>query len=360
MNESVSKAITFLRFPLIFMVVVLHALFTTLDVNTFFIYNFISTLMSNILARVAVPMFFAISGYLFFYKVVKFSLSVYGDKLRKRINSLLIPYVLWIAIFILAYFVIIKVNLISISGGKTVYDYAMIDYLLAFFNENVSENGAMVVFTGDGAPIAFHMWFIRDLMIACVLTPIIYALCRNVVVGGLVSVVLLVLWIMNMGLDASGHYYLSVITFFSVGAYLQLQNIQLQNLSNAWWLILVYIIGIVVECTLFHGIQPICMIWHNVNILIGIVVFFVVALKISSKVSMPVTLTESTFFVYGTHAMVILLLTKLAQRFVPQSDLLMTITYVLAPIVCTAMCVGVYVLAKLIMPRVTKVLTGGR
>lgn len=360
MNESVSKAITFLRFPLIFMVVVLHALFTTLNVNTLSVYGFMSTLMSNILARVAVPMFFAISGYLFFHKVVKFSLSIYGDKLKKRVNSLLIPYVLWIAVFILAYFVIIQANLVSMSGGKTVHDYEMVDYLFAFFNENVSENGAMAVLTGEGAPIAFHMWFIRDLMIVCIFSPIIYILCRNMILGGGVSVVLLALWIMNMGLDASGHYYLSAITFFSVGAYLQLQKIQLQNWGNAWWMILVYLIGAIVECILLQGTQPIYQIGHNINILIGIVAFFVAALKICSKVTMPVILTESTFFVYGSHAMVILLFTKLVQRVVPQSDLLMTIIYVFCPIVCTAMCVGGYVLARLIMPRVTKMLTGGR
>lgn len=360
MNESISKAITFLRFPLIFMVVVLHAQFTTLDVNALSVYSFISTLMSNILTRVAVPMFFVISGYLFFYKVAEFSLSVYGDKLKKRVNSLLIPYVLWIAVFILAYSVIIKVNLVSMSGGKTVYDYEMMDYLLAFFNENINENGVIAVFTGEGAPIAFHMWFIRDLMIVCIISPIIYVLCKDMVVGGGISVVLLVLWVMNMSLDASGHYYLSAITFFSVGAYLQLQNMRLQNLSNAWWLILVYLIGAVVECILFRGSQPICMIVHNVNILIGIVAFFVAALKIANKISVPMIMTESTFFVYGIHAMVILLLSKLAQRFVPQSDLLMTITYVFVPIICTVMCVCMYVLARLIMPQVTKVLTGGR
>lgn len=84
------------------------------------------------------------------------------------------------------------------------------------------------------------------------------------------------------------------------------------------------------------------MIWHNINILLGIVAVFSLAVRVSDKVSMPKVLTESSFFVYGVHAMVVLLFSKLAQRFLPQSDMLMTIAYLIVPVVCAALCVLVY------------------
>lgn len=123
--------------------------------------------------------------------------------------SLLIPYLLWIIILIAAYFVIVKVGMSD--GGNSVYDYSAVDFLMAFFNENVSDDGAIALLTGSGAPIAFHMWFIRDLMITCLLSPAIYAMCRSKVVGGVVSIVPLVLWVCCMDLDASGHYYPSLL-----------------------------------------------------------------------------------------------------------------------------------------------------
>ena len=44
---------------------------------------------------VAVPVFFIISGYFFFYQTKAFGKEAYSKKLRKRIKTLLIPYLLW-------------------------------------------------------------------------------------------------------------------------------------------------------------------------------------------------------------------------------------------------------------------------
>ena len=44
---------------------------------------------------VAVPVFFIISGYFFFYQTKVFGKETYFKKLKKRIRTLLIPYFLW-------------------------------------------------------------------------------------------------------------------------------------------------------------------------------------------------------------------------------------------------------------------------
>lgn len=71
-NNLKSQIIDFLRFPLIVGVVFIHGALTTPntelgnDVYIFPIFYYCSQFMSNILGRLAVPLFFLISGFLFF------------------------------------------------------------------------------------------------------------------------------------------------------------------------------------------------------------------------------------------------------------------------------------------------------
>lgn len=52
------------------------------------VYDVFRYIVSEQLATIAIPLFFFISGFLFFYRS-DFSLAVYGTKLRKRIRTLL-------------------------------------------------------------------------------------------------------------------------------------------------------------------------------------------------------------------------------------------------------------------------------
>ena len=103
-EEILSQTIAFLRFPLIVGVLLIHsnpekvAIIKGMNIispDGHWFYDNISYLFSHIFAAVAVPLFFFISGYLFFYKTTAFTKSVYGRKLKKRAHTLLIPYIFW-------------------------------------------------------------------------------------------------------------------------------------------------------------------------------------------------------------------------------------------------------------------------
>lgn len=83
MTEKISKAITLSRFPLIFLVIVLHSYFAEIDYSHYPVFSNITCLLSFVITRVAVPLFFAISGYLFFNKVEIMNLKLYQFKLKK-------------------------------------------------------------------------------------------------------------------------------------------------------------------------------------------------------------------------------------------------------------------------------------
>lgn len=105
-----SEVMDWLRLPLAVAVVFIHSFGKPAQVDMArlhsdplcweSIYDFVRIAGSNVITHCAVPVFFMISGFLFFYKVKEWNLSVYGQKLRKRWRSLAVPYLLWIVIFV--------------------------------------------------------------------------------------------------------------------------------------------------------------------------------------------------------------------------------------------------------------------
>ena len=108
-NDELSLTIDWLRFPCAFAVVFIHC-FGPVELNLSdihsnplsiqSIYNYQRIFFSNILPVFAVPIFFMLSGFLFFYKLEKFDMRVYVEKLKSRFRTLLMPYLIWIIIYV--------------------------------------------------------------------------------------------------------------------------------------------------------------------------------------------------------------------------------------------------------------------
>ena len=103
-NSILSKTISLLRFPLAFMVVWSHVSFTVnidglqkLAIFEHSGYAYFRTCSIECFASISVPLFFFISGFLFFYKTEWSKKEAYISKLRKRVKSLLVPYLFWIS-----------------------------------------------------------------------------------------------------------------------------------------------------------------------------------------------------------------------------------------------------------------------
>ncbi len=147
-DSLMSKVFDCLRFPLIIGVIFIHNFTTTVTVgnveygvdtnlNTYF---YVSNLFSQILGRVAVPLFFFMSGYLFYYKVDNFDNSVYLYKLKKRFKSLLIPYLFWNTSFLVIYYICSHVPMISTFFVGMEYN---LDTILSSFWAQMDERGRM-------------------------------------------------------------------------------------------------------------------------------------------------------------------------------------------------------------------------
>ena len=105
-TELQSQTIIWLRLPLVLLVLLIHVnpqnreIFTpiqTIDVSHLTIANIYSIIgrVGYYFSQVAVPFFFFTSGYFFFYKIREWNSRCYKTKVKKRLKTLFVPYLLW-------------------------------------------------------------------------------------------------------------------------------------------------------------------------------------------------------------------------------------------------------------------------
>lgn len=142
-----SRIIQVLRFPLALLVIFSHnnplGIQTALSDNDLILYNQFTGyytfqhLVSNNLARIAVPLFFFFSGWLFFLKLKTLS-SIHSQKknvttyvfskIKKNVFTILVPYIIWNLIFVLMNFTVQELFADSIELHQKFYsNYSLRD-----------------------------------------------------------------------------------------------------------------------------------------------------------------------------------------------------------------------------------------
>ena len=125
--------------------------------------------ISGMIGRCAVPLFYAISGYLFFTGLYDGGNANYPKlwfKIKKRGKTLLVPYIiacLFPVVFNLVLEFIPGIEQFVNNKGISKNFHQPIDKILNFIYFD----------SGNGSPYAFHLWFLRDLIFIVVLSPIL-------------------------------------------------------------------------------------------------------------------------------------------------------------------------------------------
>lgn len=161
----------------ILLIVCMHSVVPVKDVSSQIVVNFVF----KGITRIAVPVFFLVSSCLFFrdYKD-----SLYWHKIQKRFHSLMIPYFATILIYFIFYYCTQQIPGIRgfYNDDKLVENYAWTEILSKVF----------VV------PINPALWFLRDLFVLYLFSPILYHINRNKYLSVLWSVVLLFMWVSHI------------------------------------------------------------------------------------------------------------------------------------------------------------------
>lgn len=171
-----SKTIRLLRFPLIVGVVFGHNAFQTLRVRGTTVatemipwLSWVAHAFTDILPFITAPLFFFISGFLFFRKP-GFDKAMWRKNLESRVRSLLIPYLLWNFIGFLVLLVELHPRFASVFPQLKDYRLDIVKFLGLFWGRPLHEASTVARLY----PIDFPLWFLRELMLMCLAAPLVH------------------------------------------------------------------------------------------------------------------------------------------------------------------------------------------
>ncbi len=364
-----SKSIGITRFPMMLLIVLIHCGFSENYAGEPvppLAHDFIF-LFTGIISRVAVPLFFFISGFLFFYNK-QVNREFYISACRKRVGTLLVPYILWNTLALLfkmfkclpamaAFFPRMKHMDMSICG-------IIGEYGPFVAGDDMRPLG---VYDPVGAPADMPLWFIRDLIALVLMAPLVYRLMKGA--GGKVaSVVLITLFLLGIWPDKCFWFSLTGVTFFCLGAYFSVNRIDLLksfsfggNDAAAFCSFSVVAVAAIVGRIIcrddYWGARCLAL-----YILSALPLFMLVCAQLARReFKIPPLLLSGTFFLYALHGIIASIIAKIViQVMKPLTALGCISAYLMIAAGLVAVCYLLYWLLLKISPTVASALTGNR
>lgn len=375
-----SQTIDWLRFPLAVAVVFIHSFgypltytLPALNIHSFSgmdVYNVIRICFSHVAAHVAVPTFFLISGFLFFVGKVNEieKLAWWKRKFRSRLNTLVFPYFLWNLIAILCT-VSMMIGSFFLKGKplSRIFDYFEENRWLHLFwdCEIWGENRLnwLGVAMPSTAPANVPLWFLRDLLVVVAVTLVIFWLVKRLkyfYIFVLAFCYVSKIWFVIPGVSITAIFFFSLGAFFSIhGKNLVKEIKKIKFLSFALGILLLLITVLCDGNNTSTG-----FLIYPFFVIVGVCATFNLAIFLleSGKVKVYPILSKSSFFIYATHTLLILSVSRaVCSRILYwNTPLVLTIRYFATPILAVGACFTLYIVMKKFTPKLLDVLTGNR
>ncbi|MFV0538056.1 MAG: acyltransferase family protein [Dysgonomonas sp.] len=334
-SDYLSKKLRFLSFFLVILVVFIHNYFGNIPPTNTFSYIFQTTLSKGV-CYVANPLFFIISGFLFFRKREVPSIKNYSEMLTKRLRTLAIPYLLTSLLVIIIY------GLLGITKFTSITDVLKV-WLVE--------------------PIPFQLWFLRYLMLLSIISPIIYYLIKKTKYIYIV-VILLVWFFLYYKIDWA----LISLAFFSLGGFVSINGIQIPYYNKNHFLLSISIIGWVflsyIACIVYEDDLIVQCLVRNIAIACGLVAVWLLYDILYKYINkwLDSDILSYSFFIYLFHLPLILFVRKALLIVVPGSHSFVgnNIIYIITPMVTIFFCIILGKLMKRFIPPVYNIFTGSR
>lgn len=324
-----------------------------------FAFALVERLLTDALPRVVVMMFFAVSGFLY---VVGHSgrAEDHWRKIRARTRSLMGPYLLWSLLGILLYLGLQSLpwtapwfsNSSRVLAGKPVGELVRI---------------------GLFDPIPYQLWFLRDLWLMVVATPVLLPLLRRF--GGLVVLALLVPHALDLGVPGPGVSRLmtgDAYFWFTVGAWFAVRGLP-TSFDEKWawpWLCVVLAVALGRSHVLASGDWPVDapfaetpdLFWFKAVHLVGVPALWVCYDRWLRWMERPFWLSVSAyaFFVFVAHEPLMTMLRKPLVKLLGVGDAMHALQFALTLCGTLAIVLGAGFALRRSSPRLFAFVCGGR
>lgn len=359
-GSLLSKTIRLVRFPLIVGVVFGHNQFRSLQVRGAAVsmdmppwLSGLAHAVTSVLPYMTVPLFFFISGFLFFRKP-GFDKAMWRKNLESRVHSLLIPYLLWNFIGFLVLLVELHPRFASVFPQLKDYRLDIVKFLGLFWGRPLYDSSTVVRLY----PIDFPLWFLRELMLMCLAAPLVHWCIARMK------------WFFVAAVGAGWFFGLwqtpvfepRTVFFFSFGACCGIHGVDFaERARHAGWTLWAYPLLVALELLAWkHG----CRAWiHRAGLLVGGVAAVCIAARLAARPGVTGSrfLDDATFFVFALHGLFMPKFKKaVVLLFHPTSPLLQVFLLFFIPIATIAVCLAAYAIVAKCSPTLAAVLSGGR
>ena len=218
-------------------------------------------------------------------------------------------------------------------------------------------------------PRLIPLWFVRDLMVVVLFSPVIYWLVKKF---GLFPVAIFgVCYVTRLFVPIHG-FSTTAFLWFSLGSYFAIHKLNMvEGLYRLRYP--AYIVAIVAMIVLvWHngrdgdGIHPNAQwvqVLHYVYIVAAVISVVAVAANLlrGGRVKVNRWLARASFFVFLAHPFIVGYVWGLFNHIVPEDMYpLMMVEYIICPFVTVAVCLAIYKFMECYTPRILALLTGGR
>lgn len=349
MNQYLSDKLRNLSAVAILMVLYIHMFYT--EGNSMPSLLAIERFIGSGICSVAVPLFYMISGFLFFLKIPAGFRSI-GEKIRKRLRTLLVPYLL-ANILTFLFYVILNLIALKVTAIDRVVNFKVLDVVL---NDGFWPTLELIFIN---PPIAFQLWFIRDLLVVIIFSPLLWLILKSISATG-ISRSIFILALLGIFILYGSNGYCAAFIWFSAGGMIALSDINI-NLKTKNMLIL--IIGLALYAglsgVLSHDAETVYLCRYIP--LIGIPVLWY-GYDLTYRYFQSKYIHEAvkyTFFVYLIHEPLLNIFKKLP-LLVNRSEAMLIGCYILIPIIfyMCACLFGTFIRKS--FPKAYTLYTGGR
>ena len=369
-----SESLNLLRFPLAVVVLTIHVFSSQglklqgqeITFDSAPVFQEINYFINGFLRGQSVPIYFFISGYVFFLGIT-LTWETYKRKLGNRVRTLLIPFLVW-NIAALLQLLLFRTPLFEpwFPGvSKMELNPTISGFLNCFWD---ASHGIILPVepptTNTPFPQNVPLWFLRDLMIVVMTTPAIYWLLKHTrhYLVCLLGLVWFVLAFWDLG---HLNQLLTAFFFFSWGAYMSVNRKDMlvefgkfSRLSAVLYvtLSLAYVASV-------HWLPDASTVIKQLNIFVGLFFAYnLAAWLLRRKICRPnAFLASASFFIYVTHYLICILLLKLIFFYVrPISYLGLIAVYVSAVLSTLAILLSAFWLLRRYVPVLLRFVAGYR